>query len=178
MNEPIESMEQRSEQRDLVGSLAKGLGVLEILAGAPAGLRLTEVAEAAGLTRAGARRLLLTLVSEGYARLEGRQFVLSAKLLSLGRAWLGGGSIWSLAEPILREVSHAVGESCSAAVLEGEDIVYVARVAGRRIVSVSLSVGTRLPAYCTSMGRVLLSSLDDAELARFLNKATIRANTP
>ncbi|WP_028033096.1 IclR family transcriptional regulator C-terminal domain-containing protein [Chelativorans sp. J32] len=171
-------MEQRSEQRDLVGSLAKGLGVLEILAGAPAGLRLTEVAEAAGLTRAGARRLLLTLVSEGYARLEGRQFVLSAKLLSLGRAWLGGGSIWSLAEPILREVSHAVGESCSAAVLEGEDIVYVARVAGRRIVSVSLSVGTRLPAYCTSMGRVLLSSLDDAELARFLNKATIRANTP
>ena len=178
MSDAVESMENEPQQRDLVGSLAKGLGVLEILAGAPAGLRLTEVAEAAGLTRAGARRLLLTLVSEGYARQEGRQFLLSAKLLSLGRTWLGGGSIWSLAEPILRETSQAVGESCSAAVLEGEDVVYVARVAGRRIVSVSLSVGTRLPAYCTSMGRVLLSGLNDAELARFLRKASIRANTP
>jgi len=171
-------MEREPEQRDLVGSLAKGLGVLEILSAAPGGLRLTEVAEAAGLTRAGARRLLLTLVAEGYAQQKGRQFVLSAKLISLCRVWLGGGSIWSLAEPILREVSQDVGESCSAAVLEGEDVVYVARVAGRRIVSVSLSVGTRLPAYCTSMGRVLLSGLDDAELARLLDKASIRANTP
>ncbi|WP_159588539.1 IclR family transcriptional regulator domain-containing protein [Chelativorans xinjiangense] len=164
--------------RDLVGSLAKGLGVVEILAGAPSGLRLTEVAEAAGLTRAGARRLLLTLVAEGYARQEGRHFLLSAKLLSLTRAWLGGSSLWAYAEPIMREVSQALGESCSAAVLEGEDVVYVARVAGRRIVSVSLAVGARLPAYCTSMGRVLLSDLDPAELARFLEKATIRANTP
>lgn len=164
--------------RDLVGSLAKGLNVLEILADEPAGLRLTEVAEQAGLTRAGARRLLLTLVAEGYARQEGRNFLLSAKLLSLSRAWLGGSSLWAYAEPIMREVSQALGESCSAAVLEGDDVVYVARMAGRRIVSVSLSVGTRLPAYCTSMGRVLLSDLDDAELARFLGQATIRANTP
>lgn len=164
--------------RDLVGSLAKGLGVLEILARAPSGLRLTEVAEEAGLTRAGARRLLLTLVAEGYARQEGRTFVLSAKLLSLSRSWLGSSSLWAYADPILREVSRTLGESCSAAVLEDEEVVYMARVAGRRIMSVSLSVGTRLPAYCTSMGRVLLSDLDDAELARFLGQATIRANTP
>ncbi|WEX10173.1 IclR family transcriptional regulator C-terminal domain-containing protein [Chelativorans sp. AA-79] len=178
MSEAVESTESGAARSELVGSLAKGLGVLQILAGAPSGLRLTEVAEAAGLTRAGARRLLLTLVAEGYVRQEGRQFLLTAKMLSLSRTWLGATSGWSRAEPVLREVSQAVGESCSAAVLEGEDVVYVARVAGRRIVSVSLSVGTRLPAYCTSMGRVLLSGLDDAELACFLDKAAIRANTP
>ncbi|WP_246249000.1 IclR family transcriptional regulator domain-containing protein [Chelativorans alearense] len=178
MDNRPESMQSAAlAPRDLVGSLAKGLSVIEILAAAPSGLRLTEVAEAAGLTRAGARRLLLTLVAEGYARQEGRHFLLSAKLLSLTRAWLGGSSLWAYAEPIMREVSQALGESCSAAVLEGEDVVYVARVAGRRIVSVSLAVGARLPAYCTSMGRVLLSDLDPAELARFLEKATIRANT-
>ena len=168
----------REASRDLVGSLVKGIGVIEILAAAPSGLRLTEVAEAAGLTRAGARRLLLTLVAEGYARQEGRNFLLSSKLLSLARDWLGGSSLWAYAEPVMREVSQGLGESCSAAVREGEDVVYVARVAGRRIVSVSLSVGARLPAYCTSMGRVLLSELDDAELARFFRQATIRANTP
>src|SRR5690606_320732 len=179
MTENGESMEGTTQEgRDLVGSLAKGLRVIEALAAAPRGLRLTEVAEASGLTRAGARRLLLTLVAEGYARQEGRQFLLTAKLLSLARHWLGGSSLWAYAEPIMRDLSHRLGESCSAAVLEGEDVVYVARVAGRRIMSVSLAVGARLPAYCTSMGRVLLSDLDDAELARFLEKAAIRVNTP
>lgn len=179
MDDADKSMrEGGASARDFVGSLAKGLGVIEVLAGAPAGLRLTQVAEATGLTRAGARRLLLTLVAEGYVRQEGRNFLLSARLLSLVRTWLGGSSIWAHAQPVMRAVSQALGESCSAAVLEGEDVVYVARVAGRRILSVSLGPGARLPAYCTSMGRVLLSDLDEAELARFLDKAAIRANTP
>ncbi|UUP16945.1 MULTISPECIES: IclR family transcriptional regulator domain-containing protein [Nitratireductor] len=165
-------------QRDHVGSLAKGLAVVEILSRAPGGLRLTEVAELAGLTRAGARRLLLTLVAEGYAEQRERRFVLSAKLLSVARSYIGEASVWSYATPILRGVSEALGESCSAAVLDGEDVVYVARAAGRRIVSVQLAVGARLPAYCTSMGRVLLSGLDAAELAGFLEKASIGTNTP
>ncbi|EKF18237.1 IclR family transcriptional regulator domain-containing protein [Nitratireductor pacificus] len=163
--------------RDLVGSLQKGLSVLEILASAPGGITLTEVAAAAGLTRAGARRLLITLVASGFARQEERRFVLSAKLLSLTRSWLGDASLWRYAEPIMREVSGQLGESCSAGVLEGEDVVYVARVAGRRIMSVALGVGARLPAYCTSMGRVLLSDLDAAELTRFLTQAAIGART-
>lgn len=163
--------------RDLVGSLAKGLGVMEILAGAAGGLTLTEVAERAGLTRAGARRLLLTLVASGFARQEERRFLLSAKLLSLTRSWMGAASPWSYAEPVMRALSETLGESCSAAVLEGEDVVYVARVAGRRIVSVALHVGARLPAHCTSMGRVLLSDLDAAELAGFLAQASIGAKT-
>ena len=163
--------------RDLVGSLQKGLGVVEILAAAPGGMTLTEVATAAGLTRAGARRLLITLVASGFARQDDRRFALSAKLLSLTRTWMGGSSLWRYAEPIMRGVSEELGESCSAAVLDGEDVVYVARVAGRRIMSVALGVGARLPAYCTSMGRVLLSELDAPELTRFLAQATIIAKT-
>lgn len=164
--------------RDLVGSLSKGLGLLEILASAPNGLRLTEVADAAELTRAGARRLLLTFVADGWVRQEGRHFLLSPKLLVLTRRWLGQASLWTYAEPILKEVSQAVGESCSAAILQGDEVVYVARVAGSAILTVALGVGTRLPAYCTAMGRVLLSELDPSELTRFLGQLSIRAVTP
>jgi IclR family pca regulon transcriptional regulator len=164
--------------RDIVGSLQKGLVVMEILARNPAGMTLTETASQAGLTRAGARRLLLTLVAGGYAAQVGRRFVLSARLLSLARSWLEGGTHWTHAEPILREISTTLGESCSAAVLDGEDVVYVARAAGRRILSVSLHVGTHLPAYCTSMGRVLLAGLGEEELTRFLATARIEKNTP
>lgn len=179
MMNTAESMHRsRQDSRDIVGSLSKGMRVIEALAAAPSGLRLTDVAEATGQTRAGARRLLLTLVAAGYVHQEGRSFQLSAKLLSLVRSWLGGSTLWTFAEPVMLEVSQALGESCSAAVLEGEDVVYVARVAGQRIMSDSLAVGARLPAYCTSMGRVLLSDLDDAELARFFDEATICPNTP
>lgn len=165
------------QNRDIVGSLAKGLGVMEILAAHRAGLTLSEVADKAGLTRAGARRLLLTLASSGYATQDGRRFSLSPRLISLARNWVSGASLWSFAEPVMREVSERLGESCSAAVLSGHDVVYVARVAGARIVSVGLHVGTRLPAYCTSMGRVLLSELGDDDLSTLLANAGIEAKT-
>lgn len=157
-----------SAPRDLVGSLAKGLDVMAILAAHPAGLTLTETAAAAGLTRAGARRLLLTLVSSGYAEQDGRRFRLGPRLLGLARQWLDGTSLWAFAEPHMRKVATALKESCSAAVLSGTDVVYVARIPGERIMSVALNVGTRLPAWCTSMGRVLLSGLAEDELKRFL----------
>ncbi|TWG99739.1 IclR family transcriptional regulator [Mesorhizobium sp. J18] len=164
--------------RDIVGSLQRGLTVLEILATNPAGLTLTETAERAGLTRAGTRRFLLTLVASGYATQDGRRFRLSPRLLSLARTSLGGASLWTYAEPFMREVSDGLGESCSAAVLDGENVLYVARIAGQRIVSVALHVGTRLPAYCTAMGRVLLSDMPEEELNAFFRRADIRANTP
>jgi len=167
-----------AENSEVVGSLSKGLRVLEIVARAPDGLRLTEVADAAGLTRAGARRLLLTFVAEGWMHQEGRLFMMSPKLLTVARSWLGSTPLWRHAVPILRTVSRSVGESCSAAVLQGEDVVYVARVAGSAILAESLDVGAHLPAYCTSMGRVLLSELDESELARFLGQMTLRARTP
>lgn len=164
--------------RDIVGSLERGLGVLEILAAHPSGLTLTETAEKAGLTRAGARRLLLTLVATGHARQEGRRFILTARLLSIARAWLSEASLWDYAHPFLRDVSEATGESCSAAILAGTDVVYVARVPGQRIMSVALHVGTRLPAWCTSMGRVLLAGMDLAVRSQLIAQTRIVQNTP
>lgn len=163
--------------RDHVGSFERGLAVMEILAAHPAGLTLTETADKAGLTRAGARRFLLTLVAADYAIQTGRRFTLSPRLLSVARTWLQGSSLWTYAEPFLREVSSRLNESCSAAVLSGEDVVYVARVPGRHILSVALHVGTRLPAWCTSMGRVLLSDLPPPQLKEFLASATIERKT-
>lgn len=159
--------------RDHVGSLEKGLDVLAILASRPAGMTLTEMAETAGLTRAGARRLLLTLVATGFADQDGRRFRLSPRLLTLARQWLDGTSLWAFAELHLRKVAAALKESCSAAVLSGTDVVYVARVPAERITSVALHVGTRLPAYCTSMGRVLLSGLTETELQDLLARSDI-----
>ena len=164
--------------RDRVGSLDKGLAVMEILALHPAGMTLTAMAEEAGLTRAGARRFLLTLCASGYATQSGRLFSLSPKLLGVARTWLQGAPLWTHAEPFMRAVASELNESCSAAVLSGEDVVYVARVPGRRILSVALTVGTRLPAWCTSMGRVLLSDLSPTDLKRFLDSATIERRTP
>mgnify|MGYP001338030110 CR=1 FL=1 len=149
--------------RDRVGALEKGLGVMEILATHPDGMTLTEMAEAAGLTRAGARRFLLTLVASGYALQDGRTFRLSPRLLSIARSWIGGASLWTFAEPFMREVSQALNESCSAAVLSDLDVVYVARVGSTRILSVALHVGTRLPAWCPSMGRGLAPRPPPAE---------------
>ena len=168
---------ERPLPRDHVGSLAKGLSVLEILASHPAGLTLTAVSELAGMDRAGARRLLITLETEGYAALEDRRYRLSPKLITLARSFIASTPLWTHAEPFMREASAALGESCSAAVLAGQDIVYVARVAGRAIMTVSLDVGSRLPAWCTSMGRVLLADLDDAARAALLDGVMLTART-
>lgn len=170
--------ESTERQGDLVGSLQKGLGVLEILAAHPDGMTLTEMAEEAGLTRAGARRLLLTLVASDFAAQESRRFRLSPKLLTLARQWVGETSLWTFAEPFMRDVSRALNESCSAAVLSGQDVVYVARVGSTRILSVALHVGTRLPAWCTSMGRVLAAGMDDKQIDTFVKNASPTALTP
>ncbi len=164
--------------RDHVGSLEKGLAVLDALASRPAGMTLTDTAEAVGLTRAGARRLLLTMVATGHVRQDGRLFLLTPRLLTLARAWLEGVPLWEFALPHMREAAAALNESCSAAVLAGTDVVYVARVPGERIMSVALHVGTRLPAWCTSMGRVLLGGLPPVDLADTLSRSRIVANTP
>ncbi|RWK55892.1 IclR family transcriptional regulator C-terminal domain-containing protein [Mesorhizobium sp.] len=171
-------MDDEGASHDHVGSLERGLLVMEILAKHPAGMTLTEMAEVAGLTRAGARRFLLTLATAGYATQSGRLFSLSPRLLSIARTWLGGASLWTFAAPNMRQVATLLNEACSAAILSGEDVVYVARVPGRRILSVSLDIGTRLPAYCTSMGRVLLSGLPPGDLETFLRQATIDKRTP
>jgi len=147
-----------------VQSFARGLAVIRSFhAGAPV-QTITDVATATGLTRAGARRILLTLQGLGYVSVQGRHFRLTAKVLDLGFAYLTSLPMWALAEPVLQSLSQQVQESSSIAVLEGSDIVYVLRIPAQKIITINLAVGSRLPAHCTSMGRVLLSALAEDEL--------------
>ncbi|MEE1754556.1 IclR family transcriptional regulator domain-containing protein [Streptomyces sp. SP18CS02] len=145
-------------------SLARGLAVMEALgADRGEGMTLAAVARATGLARATARRSLLTLAGEGYATCEGGRFRLLPRVLELGCARLSGLGTAELAQPHLVRLVERVGESASLAVLDGTDIRYVARVPTVRIMSVDITVGTRFPAYATSMGRVLLAGLSPAE---------------
>lgn len=147
-----------------VQSLARGLAVIAAFDDRHPAMTLSDVARRTGLTRATARRFLLTLEELGYVRSDGRQFELTAKVLELGYSYLSALSLPELVTPHLRKLSEQVQESCSVAVLDGPDIVYVARVQMRHIMNVAISVGTRFPAHTTSMGRVLLADLtnDDA----------------
>jgi IclR family pca regulon transcriptional regulator len=147
-----------------VQSFARGLEVIRSFSAEAPQQTLSEVAARSGLTRAGARRILLTLQTLGYVESDGRQFRLTARILDLGFAYLSSMPIWNLAEPVMEGLVDRVKESCSAAVLEGSDIVYVLRVPTHKIVSITLGVGTRLPSYCTSMGRMLLAGLGDDEV--------------
>ncbi|HYF43290.1 MAG TPA: IclR family transcriptional regulator C-terminal domain-containing protein [Ramlibacter sp.] len=147
-----------------VQSFARGLEVIRTFSSAAPRQTLSEVAARAALTRAGARRILLTLQALGYVESDGRLYALTPRILDLGFAYLSSMPIWNLAEPVMEALVDEVKESCSAAVLDGADIVYVLRVPTRKIMSISLGVGSRLPAYCTSMGRVLLSGLPDETL--------------
>ena len=132
---------------------------------------------AAGLTRAGARRILLTLLTLGYVESDGKLFRLTPRILDLGFAYLSSMPIWNLAEPVMEALVEQVKESCSAAVLDGTDIVYVLRVPTHKIMRNTLGVGSRLPAYCTSLGRVLLADLPDDELVKRLEASNPRPLT-
>lgn len=160
-----------------VQSFARGLEVIRSFSASAPRQTLTEVAGRSGLSRAGARRILLTLQTLGYVESDGRLFSLTPRILDLGFAYLSSMPIWNLAEPVMHELVEQVKESCSAAVLEGTDIVYVLRVPTQKIMSISLGVGSRLPAYCTSMGRMLLSALPEEEMMRRLQTAHPTART-
>lgn len=148
---------------EFVQSLARGLAVIRAFDAEHPELSLSDVARRAELTRAAARRFLHTLTALGYVRSDGRLFALTPRVLELGFSYLSSLSLPEIVQPHLERLSREVDESVSAAVLDGTDIVYVARVPTRRIMSVRITIGTRFPAYATSMGRVLLAGLDDAE---------------
>jgi IclR family transcriptional regulator, pca regulon regulatory protein len=140
-------------------------------------LTLSEVARATGLTRAAARRFLLTLVELGYVHVDGGRFSLRPRVLELGFAYLSSLSLPEVAQPHMEKLVAVVDESSSISVLDDTDIVYVARVPTRRIMSITLAVGTRLPAYATSMGRVLLAAMPDAALEERLARIDVRPLT-
>src|ERR1700745_4012852 len=178
-------------RKDFVASLARGIQIIRAFTSDQAGdhatarpymgpadaLTLSQVAEKVGVARAVARRFLLTLADLGYVATDGKYYRLTARVLDLGYAYLSSIAFSNVATEFLQEVSEQTKESCSASVLDGHDIVYVARVAARRILSISLSIGTRLPAYCTSMGRVLLTALPPSELEKYLELVQLRRRT-
>lgn len=155
-----------------VQSFARGLEVIEAFGQTPT-MTLTEVAEATGLSRATVRRFLHTLVSLGYMRANEKNFQLTPKVLNLGFAYLSSQPLVELIDPVLANLSKQLGQSTSASVLDTTDVVYIARKETTSIMRINITVGTRFPAYATSMGRVLLAGLSDAELETYFAEAEL-----
>jgi IclR family pca regulon transcriptional regulator len=158
---------------DFVQSLERGLGVIRAFSREAPSLTLTEIADRTGLTRAAARRFLITLRDLGYVQSDGRQFSLRPRVLELGYSFLSSLPVWEIARPHLEELADQVRETTSASVLDGTDIVFVARVETKRIMSMTLGVGSRLPAWATAMGRVLLADLTPAQLDEYFDKVSL-----
>jgi IclR family pca regulon transcriptional regulator len=173
---PSSSTAEDGRAPHFVQSLERGLAVIRAFDEQHPELTLSDVARSTGLTRAAARRFLLTLADLGYVRTDGRWFSLSPRILELGYAYLSSLSLPEVAEPHMERLVAEVHESSSVSVLDGEDIIYVARVPTSRIMTVSINVGTRFPAYATSMGRVLLAERVDLE--DYLARVDLRPLSP
>lgn len=165
------------KSKDFVQSLDRGLSIMKVFNAENPKLTLSEVAELTGFTRATARRFLLTLESLNYVGSTGRYFFLKPRVLELGYAYLNSFSLVNIAQGHLEEMATEVRESCSASVLEGSNVIYVCRASANRIMTINLAVGTKLPAYATSMGRVLLASMNEDELDRYFDSAVIEKLT-
>lgn len=162
---------------EYVQSLERGLAVIKAFDAQHPSLTLSDVARSTGLTRAAARRFLLTLTELGYVRFDGKNFALRPRVLELGYSYLSALSLPEIARPHMEELVASVHESCSMSVLDGHEIVYVARVPTRRIMTVSINVGTSFPAYATAMGRVLLAFQDPAWLDEYFISVRLKPLT-
>ena len=167
----------RGGDPDFMTSLARGLHVIRAFSGVDRRLTIADVSRATGLTRAVVRRCLYTLRELGYAETEGRTYRLQPRILNLGYAYLSTAPIPLAAQAVLEELSERLGEATSVAVLDDGAVVCVARAATRRIMAVTLSVGSRLPAYCTALGRMLLASLPAEQAMQELSKIELVAHT-
>ncbi len=167
-----------TEDRDFVRALARGLAVIESFDDARTALTLSDVARRTKLSRGTVARVLHTLKTLGYLHSDGRHFNLLPRTLKLGYAYLSSQPLWRLAHPMLEAVAEETGNPCSLSVLDGEEIVYVTWVAAGRVVFDYVGVGGRLPAFCASMGRVLLAALPDGALDAFFAKARLVKRTP
>lgn len=169
--------------KDFLATFARGLNVIKSFDTNSPNMTLTELAKKNGLSRASARRFLLTLQKLGYVTSEDKQFRLTAKILDLGYSYLSSLNLTEVVTPFIERVAHELSESCSATVLDGAEVVYIARIPRRGLIPISLQIGARLPAYATSPGRVLLAALPEEQLQEFLSqldfkKLTSRTITP
>jgi len=173
----MKSRTARPARRETMGGLAKGLDVIRAFNRDAAALTLSEVAARARLPAATARRCLLTLAELGYVMQVGRTFLLRPKVLELGAAYLDSMNIEALTKTYLEDLASQTGDSAALAVLDGGEIVYLARASVRTLVRLEAHVGSRFPAYPTSMGRVLLAGLGPERLARYFEETTFEPFT-
>lgn len=166
------------ENPDVIDSVEKAFRLVQVFSHDHPSLSVTEAAELSGLTRPTARRILLTCVNLGFAETDGRHFRLTPKVLRLGFAYLSALPYWETAQPHMRRLASMLNESCSMATLDGNDIVYLTRVPGNRSMVTTLNTGSRLPAYATSMGKILLAYLSPQELDRYLAEVALVRLTP
>ena len=178
MEKPTDTPDDPNRGREYVMGLEKGLAIVEAFGIAKGPLTLTRAAEITGHTKASVRRSLITLCKLGYASQTGREFQLAPRSLRLGHAYVASDPLAKVSQPILERTSERTRESASLAVLDAHDAVVVARSTHRRSLSTGLGVGTRLPAYCSATGRVLLSEHTGADLELVLNRQSRPALTP
>ena len=164
-------------ERDMMGGLAKGLRIIEAFTAEHPRLSISQASEIAGLDRATARRCLLTLAELGYASYDGKFFTVTPRILRLGTGCLASMPLLRIVQPSLDQLSEEIGQSTSVSILDETEIVYIARAAQRRVMSISLMPGSRLPAYCTSMGRVLLAAAGKEAALRLLRASDLVART-
>ena len=177
LESPVETADDRPGDPDFMASLARGLRVIRAFSEFRRNLTISQVSQSTGLPRASVRRCLHTLCALGYVGEDNKRYFLRPQVLALGHAYLASTTLAEAAQPYLDEVSRKVHESCSAAVLDGDEIVYICRSAETRILSISLLVGTRLPAYCTAMGQVLLAGLATTALDDYLARVRLVGRT-
>ena len=158
-------------------SLARGLAVVKAFSDQRRAMTIAQISHKTGIPRAAVRRCLYTLKQLGYADSEANNFYLKPKILTLGYSYLSSTPLTISAQACLNHVSRTLNESCSLAVLDELEVLYISRSATSRVMSVALNAGSRLPAYCTSLGRVMLAAMSDAELDAYFEKATLRAFT-
>ena len=158
-------------------SLARGLAVIRAFADSRRSLTIAQISQKTGIPRAAVRRCLHTLRQLGYADADGNNFSLRPKILTLGYSYLSSTPLTVSSQPYLNNISRTLGESCSLAVLDDTEVLYVARSAASRVMSVALNTGSRLPAYCTSLGRAMLAHLPEDQLKAYFGKVKLRAMT-
>lgn len=172
------AMERHKDDADFVTALARGLAVMMALSEKRRRISIAQVSHITGIPRAAARRSLHTLANLGFVAMDDANlFYLRPRILSLSHAYLSASPLAMLSQPILDRLGEETGESCSLAVLDSDEIVYLARSSASRVISPSLNVGRRIPAYCTSIGRILLAHLPEADLDSYLEHANLMAYT-